>query len=380
MDIAIANWVYNTFGNSEVFANIAKIITFLGNKWVIIAIAAILMCFKKTRTAGFFVAIACGFTYILNDYVIKLIIKRDRPFVDYPEFISILNLAGLEVPDGYSMASGHAAVSMALAITVYLFNHRYGIIAIIGSILVGASRVALCVHYVSDVFLGFAIGIICAFIVYYALNFAIKIYQKRKNKKIKKIVFASNNKHKLDEVRQILKGYEVLSLKDIGFDADVEENGETLADNAKIKALAIKDYCKKKNLDYPIFSDDSGLFVEALKGEPGVYSARYAKSHDDEANRQKVLQKLKRRKNKNAYFECVICYVYQDDEQIFSGKTHGEILPEYKGDTSFGYDCIFYSTDLNKSFGEASKEEKDAVSHRGRAVMLLNEYLNKNKK
>lgn len=375
MDIAIAHWVYNTFGGSGVFANIAKIITLLGNKWVIIAIAALLICFKKTRKAGFFVAIACGFTYILNDYVIKLIIKRDRPFVDYPEFVSMINLAGIVIPDGYSMASGHAAVSMALAIMIYMFSHRYGIVAIFGSILVGASRVALCVHYVSDVFFGFAIGIVCAFIVYYVLNFAMKTYQNIKNKKTKKIVFASNNKHKLDEVRQILKGYQVLSLKDIGFESDVEENGDTLADNAKIKALAIKKYCEEKNLDYPVFSDDSGLFVEALKGEPGVYSARYADAHNDEANRQKVLNNLKRKRNRKAYFECVICYVYGEEIKIFSGKTYGEILKEYKGDTSFGYDCIFLSDDLHKSFGEASKDEKDSVSHRGRAVESLKEYL-----
>ena len=145
-----------------------------------------------------------------------------------------------------------------------------------------------------------------------------------------------------------------------------------------IAACQAKD--KNQNFDYAVFSDDSGLFVEALKGEPGVFSARYAKAHDDEANRQKLLKNLKRRKNKNAYFECVICYLKGEEEQIFSGQTHGTILPEYKGDTSFGYDCVFLSNDLNKSFGEASKEEKDSVSHRARAVLKLKEYLGNNKK
>ena len=375
MDIAIADWVYNTFGNSEVFVNIAKIFTFLGNKWVIIAIALLLLCFKKTRKAGLFVTIACGITYILNDYIIKIIIQRDRPFVNNSEYLSILELAKMEVPDGYSMASGHAAVAMALAMTIFMFSHGFGVVAICLAVLVGVSRVALCVHYVSDVFIGFAIGIICSMVVCNILNLIIKAYLSKKGMLKKKIVFASNNAHKLNEVRQILNDFEILSLREIGFIEDVEENGDTLEENAKIKALAIKNYCEKNNLDYAVFSDDSGLFVEALKGEPGVYSARYAEAHNDEANRQKVLNSLKRKRNRKAYFECVICYVYGEEIKIFSGKTYGQILKEYKGDTSFGYDCIFLSDDLQKSFGEASKEEKDSVSHRGRAVQELKEYL-----
>ncbi len=194
---------------------------------------------------------------------------------------------------------------------------------------------------------------------------------------MKKIVFASNNAHKLKEVRAILSGFEVLSLRDIGFICDVEENGATLEANAKIKAYAIKEFCDKNELDYAIFSDDSGLFVNALGGEPGVFSARYAGSHDDEANRQKLLANLANKQDKTAYFECVICYVCGENEHVFSGKTFGKILPEYQGDTSFGYDCVFWSDDLEKSFGEATEAEKDAVSHRGRAVELLKEFLEK---
>lgn len=377
MDILIANWIYNTFGNSEVFANVAKIITFIGNKWVIIAIAALLLCFKKTRKLGIFIGVACGVTYIFNDYILKDIIKRNRPFVDNSELENICHLAGLALPDGYSMASGHAAVAMALAMTVFMFDHKYGIISMIIAVFVGLSRVALCVHYFSDVLVGFAIGIAIAVAVYYLLNLVISIYEKKKSKVKKKIIFASNNSHKLKEVRQILKGYQVLSLKDIDFESDVEESGKTLADNAKIKAYEVKSFCKEKGMDYPIFSDDSGLFVNALKGAPGVKSARYAKSHDDEANRQKLLKALKKKEDKTAYFECVICLLFGEEEYIFSGKTYGRILPEYKGDTSFGYDCIFESDDLNKSFGEATQEEKDAVSHRGRAVEEMKKYLMK---
>jgi len=375
MDFGIANWIYNTFGNSAVFANIAKIITYLGNKWVIIAIALVFMAFKKTRKMGFFVAVACGVTYILNDYIIKEIIARKRPFEINPELAKMSELAGLELPDGYSMPSGHAAVSMALAIIVFMFNHKYGLIAIGGSALVGLSRVALCVHYFSDICVGFVVGIVFAVAVYYSLEFAIRFIEKKK--KSKKIVFASNNAHKLNEVRQILKGFEVLSLKDIGFEEDVEENGATLEENAQIKARAIKKHLTEKNLDYIVFSDDSGLFVNALGGEPGVFSARYDKAHNDEANRQKLLNNLKRKRDRSAYFECVICLIVGNEEKIFSGKTYGTITKEYIGDTSFGYDCIFLSDDLNKSFGEASKEEKDAVSHRGRAVETMKEYLEK---
>ena len=192
---------------------------------------------------------------------------------------------------------------------------------------------------------------------------------------MKKIVFASNNKHKLSEVRQILNNFEVLSLHDIGFDIDVDETGLTLEENAKIKARAINEFCKEKGLCYSIFSDDSGLFVDELNGEPGVFSARYSESHNDEANRQKLLKNLESKQNRKAHFECVICLIDNDKELIFSGKTFGIILKEYDGDTSFGYDCIFLSDDLNKSFGSATKEEKDSVSHRGRAVLQMKEYL-----
>lgn len=379
MDYNISNWIFETFGNSSAFAVLAKIFTLLGNKWVIIAFALMLLIFKKTRKLGVFVIVACGATYVINDYFIKSLVQRARPFETYPELAKMSELAGLNLPDGSSFPSGHSAVAMALAVTIFIFNHRAGVGAICYSVLVGCSRIALCVHYFSDVCVGFLVGTIVAIIIYFSLNYIIKLIEREKYKMEKTLVFASNNKHKISEIKQILKGYNILSLSDIGFYEDIDETGKTSEENATIKARAVYEFLKEKNLNYSVFSDDSGLFVESLNGEPGVYSARYAKSHDDEANRQKLLTNLKRKKNRKAYFECVICLKEGDKETIFSGKTYGTILKEYVGDTSFGYDCLFLSDDLNKSFGEASKEEKDSVSHRGRAVEKLKKYLENNK-
>ena len=193
---------------------------------------------------------------------------------------------------------------------------------------------------------------------------------------MKKLVLATSNKHKIVEINNIMKGFELLSLKDIGFEGDIEETGSTLPENSQIKALAVLNYCKQKGLNYPVIADDSGLFVNALNGEPGVNSARYAGDHNDEANRQKVLKGLEGKLDRTAYYECVICYASEDETKFFSGKTYGKITTEKIGDESFCYDCLFYSDDLQKVFGEALKEEKDSVSHRGRAVQKLVQWLN----
>ena len=183
------------------------------------------------------------------------------------------------------------------------------------------------------------------------------------------IVFASNNKHKIEEVKEILSSYKILSLKDIGFIEDIEENGKTFLENALIKARATVGYLKAQNKNFIVISDDSGLCVEALEGAPGVFSARYAGNHDPSANRAKLLQKLKKHKNRNAHFECVIVKMSIDGNYTYGvGKTQGIILEKETGDKSFGYDCIFYSNDLRKSFGEATSKEKNSVSHRGRAI------------
>lgn len=191
-----------------------------------------------------------------------------------------------------------------------------------------------------------------------------------------KIVVATNNSHKLKEIKEILKEYEILSLKDIEFFDDIEETGETFEENSLIKAKVVHDYLKTKNLDYLVMADDSGLCCEALNGQPGVYSARYAGDHgNDKANRDKLIKELSG-KDKTAYFNCTITLYYPNDEyKVFVGKTYGIIIEKEKGNTGFGYDPIFYSNDLNKTFGEASEEEKNSVSHRGRALEKMKEDL-----
>lgn len=186
---------------------------------------------------------------------------------------------------------------------------------------------------------------------------------------MKTIVLASNNKHKVEEFKEILKEYNILTLNDIEYYEEIEENGKTFEENALIKAKTINNYLKQKALDYIVISDDSGLCVDSLNGAPGVYSARYAGVHgDDKANRDKLIKDLQG-KNRKANFVCNIVVYYPNDEyKVFVGKTEGEIIEEERGSKEFGYDCIFYSYDLNKTFGEASSEEKNNVSHRGRAI------------
>lgn len=190
-----------------------------------------------------------------------------------------------------------------------------------------------------------------------------------------RIVIATNNKHKLKEFKEILVGYNILTLNDIDYFDDIEETGKTFKENALIKAETIHTYLKSKGLNYIVIADDSGLCVDSLNGEPGVYSARYAGNHgDNEANRNK-LQKELDGKTRDAYFICNIVVYYPNGEhKTFEGKTYGKITKEEIGNKEFGYDCIFYSNDLNKTFGEASEEEKNSVSHRARAIkeMLKN--------
>lgn len=192
---------------------------------------------------------------------------------------------------------------------------------------------------------------------------------------MKKIVFASSNKHKLQEIRDILSGYEILSLKDIEFSSEIDETGDTTQENSEIKSRAVYQYLISKGLDYPVIADDAGLFIESLNGEPGVHSARYAADHDEEQNRQKVLSKLAGVTNRTAYFECCICYIYGDVVKHFIGRTYGQITTEKIGSDAFGYDCLFLSDDLKKTFGQASEDEKNGVSHRGRAAEALKKWL-----
>lgn len=190
---------------------------------------------------------------------------------------------------------------------------------------------------------------------------------------MEKIVLASNNKHKIKEFKEIFKDKEILSLEDIDYHDEIEENGKSFSENSLIKASTISKYLKSKNLEYDVIADDSGLCVPALNGEPGIYSARYSGGHgNDKKNREKVLNNMEGLTDRRAYFVCSIVLYKPNDEFInVEGKTYGTITNKEIGDTSFGYDSIFLSDDLNKTFGEATEEEKNSVSHRARAIAEL---------
>lgn len=193
-----------------------------------------------------------------------------------------------------------------------------------------------------------------------------------------KLAIATNNAHKLQEIRAILSGQfdELLSLKDLGIDVDVEETGTTLEENALLKARTIQAIC-----NIPTLADDTGLMVDALGGAPGVYSARYAgEEHNDASNRALLLKNLQNEQNRNAHFATVIAIVYPNGDFITSkGRVEGEILREERGNEGFGYDSLFYSYELKKTFAEASQEEKNSVSHRGRALRAMLEKLQNEK-
>ncbi len=183
-----------------------------------------------------------------------------------------------------------------------------------------------------------------------------------------RLVVASGNAHKLREIAEIFTEFEVVSQKQMGFDVDVEETGESFMENALIKANAAA-----KALGLPALADDSGLCVDALDGAPGVYSARYSGGHgNDKANRALLLKNLEGKTDRRAHFTSALALVYPDGRQITAeGYTYGNILYEEQGEGGFGYDCLFKSEDLQKSFGLATAEEKNSVSHRGRALQLL---------
>ncbi len=190
MDSQISRWIVETFGESEVFANVFKWITYAGSKWVIIGLILVLALFKKNWKMCLSAVIAVGSVYIFNDFIFKELVARPRPFVDDSTLTAICELANLELPTGYSMASGHAAVSMAFAMTVMLYNWKLGIPAVVYSFLIGLSRVCLCVHYLSDVLVGFAFGIIFALAVFFAFKLIIKLYKNRRKSNEK---FSSGN-------------------------------------------------------------------------------------------------------------------------------------------------------------------------------------------
>lgn len=192
--------------------------------------------------------------------------------------------------------------------------------------------------------------------------------------KYKEIIFASHNKGKISEIKEILSplGISVLSGEDLDL-PEVEETGKTFEENAYIKALAA---AKKQNI--PCFADDSGLCVDAMGGRPGVYTARYAPNRDFDKGMDKLLTELEATNsgNRAAHFSCVIVLAHPDGKyKTFEGRVDGSIAKCKSGHAGFGYDPIFIPTGFNRSFAEFNSEEKNKISHRGRALQKFIQYL-----
>ena len=185
---------------------------------------------------------------------------------------------------------------------------------------------------------------------------------------MQKLVVASGNLNKIKEIKEILGDrYNIVSMQDVDCFVEVDETGTTFEENAFLKAQAVYQKCK-----LPVIADDSGLIVDVLGDEPGVFSARYAGLPcDDAKNNEKLLAKLKNEKNRQARF--VTCIVFFDGKNkiVGNGEADGIIIDEYRGANGFGYDPIFFSRELNKTFGESSSAEKNRVSHRARALRDL---------
>ena len=197
---------------------------------------------------------------------------------------------------------------------------------------------------------------------------------------MKQLVFASNNAHKLEEVRRILAPLLVLSLREVGFTAEIEETGSTLAENSRIKAQAVADWLSQesgaRNQDYWVFADDTGLEIEALGGAPGVITARWAgEPACDANNRKKALAELAGKTNRNARFCTVITLIHDNKIQQVEGEVKGIITTEERGTSGFGYDALFMPEGYDKTFGELPAEVKNGISHRARALEKLKELL-----
>lgn len=189
-----------------------------------------------------------------------------------------------------------------------------------------------------------------------------------------KLVFATNNPHKLKELQAILGDeFELLGLKDIGCTEDIPEDQPSLEGNARQKAFYVYD-----KFGYDCFADDTGLEVEALNNEPGVFSARYAgEEKNPQANMDKLLENMAKIKHRNARFRTVISLVVNGDEMQFEGIVEGEITRQKQGDSGFGYDPVFLPEGFTKTFAEMDLEQKNKISHRGRAVQKLVNHLKK---
>lgn len=193
---------------------------------------------------------------------------------------------------------------------------------------------------------------------------------------MKNIVFATNNKNKLREIRDIVGSkYNILSLSDINCHEDIPETADTIEGNALLKARFVKE-----KYGYDCFADDTGLEVEALDNRPGVYSARFAgEDCNSENNINKLLSELEGIENRKARFRTVIALMKGDTEEEFEGVIYGNISHERHGEGGFGYDKVFVPENYEKTFAEMLPEEKNSISHRAKATRLLIEYLNKEK-
>lgn len=192
----------------------------------------------------------------------------------------------------------------------------------------------------------------------------------------KKLVFATNNAHKLKEIRAILgNSIEILSLADIHCHADIPETADTLEGNARQKSRYVYEHY---GLD--CFADDTGLEVESLGGAPGVYSARYAdgQGHDSQANMNKLLKEMEEKNNRKAQFRTIISLIEKGEERQFEGIVKGQITKEKRGESGFGYDPIFQPDGYDTTFAELGSDIKNRISHRARAVAALCDYLRKN--
>ena len=186
-----------------------------------------------------------------------------------------------------------------------------------------------------------------------------------------RIVLASGNAHKIKEISQMLPEFEVVGYKELGFDQEIIEDGKTFYENALIKAKTVSDA-----LNLPVLADDSGICVDALNGEPGIYSARYAGDGDDKHNNALLLKNMQGKTDRRAKFVCCMVF-YKPNGQIITatGQTHGEIMDKEYGENGFGYDPLFFSYDLKKCLGLASSQEKNTISHRYRAISALKDKL-----
>jgi XTP/dITP diphosphohydrolase len=193
----------------------------------------------------------------------------------------------------------------------------------------------------------------------------------------KKLVFATNNRHKLEEIRSILDiSYPIVSLNEIGCSEDVPETADTLEGNALLKARHVKTH-----YGYDCFADDTGLEVKALNNAPGVYSARYAgELKDSKANMRKVLRELENQSDRSARFRTVIALILGDKEYLFEGIVEGELIEEPRGNAGFGYDPVFIPCGYTETFAEMGADVKNKISHRAKAVEKLKAFLTDEKR